>query len=142
MSFQIENGIDIQADNARVLEALSTQKGIESWWTVDASVNEREATYRFLGRPGGGRTVTFRVEHKTADKLVLRCVKNENNPDWQDTELRFEVKSAGSAVRVELKHSGYPAKNVTYDECTKGWAFFLGSLKSYLETGTGTPFGM
>src|SRR5205814_3189987 len=27
----------------------------------------------------------------------------------------------------------------TYDACTKGWAFFLGSLKRYLETGLGEP---
>ena len=35
--------------------------------------------------------------------------------------------------------SGFPASSACYEECVGGWKHFLGSLKTYLETGTGTP---
>jgi len=47
--------------------------------------------------------------------------------------------TADGATRVDCIHSGYPAKNEVYAMCTKGWAFFMGSLQRYLETGKGEP---
>ena len=45
----------------------------------------------------------------------------------------------GNTTRVEFEHARVAADDEVFANLVKGWAHFLGSLKSYLETGKGTP---
>ena len=139
--FNIENGIEIQTTAAKVMEALTTQKGVAAWWTPHCTVDDKTATYAFPRKDGSRMQVKFRFEKKAADRVEQVCVENENNPDWQGSRLVVAATPAGKGVKVELVHSGFPAKNETYASCTAGWAHFLASMKAYLETGVGMPYG-
>ncbi|HEU0030416.1 MAG TPA: SRPBCC domain-containing protein [Kofleriaceae bacterium] len=136
--YSIENTIDIHAPAARIVEALTTQSGIEGWWTTDTDVCDREATFRF-GKQGDLVEVRFAIEDKTASRVALTCIAETNNADWLGTELVFALSPIAGGTRVALVHAGYPAKNEVYANCVEGWAFFLDSLKRYLETGRGEP---
>jgi len=138
----IENTIQIATTSDHVLEALTTKTGIQGWWTrdVDCDSDKRQVTYRFV-KPEGEMAVTFQLVSSDASGLVMKCIQHKNNPDWLGTTLAFKLVPDGAKTRVDLSHTGYPAKNELYDNCVKGWTHFLGSLRSYLETGTGEPFG-
>ena len=136
----IENTALISSTPARILEALTTKDGIRGWWTtdVDCDSDKREATFRFEKRVGV-MAVTFHLDHADESRVAMTCIRETNNADWLGTKLVFALRADGNATRVDLVHSGYPAKNEVYEMCTKGWAFFLNSLKSYIETGQGEP---
>lgn len=139
-TFKIENQIQIAATPNRIREALTTHQGQTGWWTTDVECDaeRREATFRFA-RPTNTMAVTFRLDGADEHRVAMTCIRETNNSDWLGTELVFELAPEAGGTRVALVHAGYPAKNEVYDACTKGWAFFLGSLKSYVETGTGQP---
>jgi uncharacterized protein YndB with AHSA1/START domain len=139
--YSIENHTEIQAPVSRVLAALTTKEGVKGWWTDDCDCNSetREATFRFA-KPQGTMAVTFKLDRADETGVVMTCIREQNNADWLNTRLEFKLRGVGDKTRVDLLHSGYPAKNETYEMCTKGWAYFLASLASYVQTGTGTPY--
>lgn len=138
--YSIENQIQIAATPARALVALTTSDGLRGWWTAntDCDVARREATFRFE-RQADTMAATFRIDRADERGVAMTCIREQNNADWLGTKLEFGLAAVDGGTRVALVHSGYRAKNEVYDSCTKGWAYFLASLKSYLETGTGTP---
>jgi uncharacterized protein YndB with AHSA1/START domain len=131
----IENTIEIAAPTHRIVEALTTEAGYRGWFTERATFDGRHATFSFA-RPDGTRTMTFRVDRSDAGGVAMTCTAEENNPAWRGTHLAITVEGG----RVRLVHSGYPAKDEYYAQCVQGWAYFLPSLKRYVETGRGTPF--
>jgi uncharacterized protein YndB with AHSA1/START domain len=138
--YTIENQIEIDASAARILEALTTKAGIQGWWTKDTEIDARTAVFRFH-KETGTREMRFEIAKRDAARIEMVCVAETNSADWLGTRLSFALAPAGARTRVALEHAGYPAKNEVYEMCTKGWAFFLGSLKSYVETGKGEPHG-
>ncbi len=138
----IKNTIEISKSPAAVLAAVTTKAGIQGWWTLDCECNEalRLATFRFV-KPQGTMSVTFQLERADDKGVEMICVAQDGQPDWLGTRLAFDISPSSAGTRLELVHSGYPARNEVYDMCTQGWSYFLASLKSYVETGTGTPFG-
>jgi uncharacterized protein YndB with AHSA1/START domain len=131
----IENTIEIAAPAARILEALTTQAGYRGWFTETAIFDGTQVTFSFA-RPEVTRTQTFRVDHSDARGIAMTCTSQQNSPDWLGTRLAISVEGN----RVRLVHAGYPEKNEYYEQCTQGWAYFLASLKGYVETGRGTPW--
>ncbi len=131
----IENTIEIAAPTHRILEALTTEAGLRGWFTESAAFDGSQATFTFV-RPDITRTSTFRVDRCDARGIVMTCTAEQNNPEWRGTQLAISVEGS----RVRLVHSGYAAKDECYERCVKGWAYFMPSLKSYVETGRGTPF--
>ena len=137
--FTIDKTIDITAPLARVHAAITTEAGFRAWFAQDADFDGKEATFRF-SQPTETRAVTLRVERCDAGGVVMTCIAHENNPDWVGTTLAIELGETATGTRVHLVHSGYPAKNEVYDRCNGAWSYFLGSLSSYMTTGTGEPY--
>src|SRR5688572_22606700 len=136
--YTIENSTLISSTPARLLEALTTKDGIKGWWTndVDCDAEKREATFRF-DKNGGEVASTFRLDTADDGCVVMTCTAASHG--WLHTTLVFRMQAQGNKTRVALVHAGYAAKDELYENCTKGWAYFLESLKQYAETGKGTP---
>jgi hypothetical protein len=56
----------------------------------------------------------------------------------QPTAAALEVAAVSRAVRVSFEHGGW--KGAPPEPVMQGWKHFLGSLKAYVETGTGQPW--
>lgn len=69
-------------------------------------------------------SVQFRVKHGSG---------------WENTDIRFELESIGSRTLVRFDHTGWREITDHFRDCSMSWAYFLESLKLYLETGKGTP---
>lgn len=130
----IESTIEIPTPAHRIVEALTTQAGYRSWFTEATTFDGTHVTFTFA-MPAITRVVTFRVDQRDARGIAMTCTSEQNNREWLGTQLAISVEDN----RVRLVHAGFAEKNEYYDQCVKGWAYFLGSLKSYLETGVGTP---
>jgi hypothetical protein len=60
--------------------------------------------------------------------------------EWVGTEMVFRLNDEGSGrTRIDFEHVGLVPSFECYGMCVKGWRYYLGSLRQYLETGAGTP---
>jgi uncharacterized protein YndB with AHSA1/START domain len=137
--FTIDSTTNIAAPLASVRTAITTEAGYRAWWAQDADFDGRQGTFRF-SRPEETRSVTFRVDRFDGSGIVMRCIGQENNPDWLGTTLTIDLGETATGTRVHLAHSGYPAKNEVFERCSEAWPYFLRSLASYMTTGNGEPY--
>jgi uncharacterized protein YndB with AHSA1/START domain len=131
---------NIQASPSKVQQALTSQTGLRGWWTGDCEVKGDEATFRFA-KEGGVMELRFRVDEAKPDSVKWTCVAQQNNPEWEGTQVSFSLSPTHDGTRVDFNHLGWPKKSQVYEMCVGGWDHFMNSLKSYVETGKGTPFG-
>jgi uncharacterized protein YndB with AHSA1/START domain len=136
----INQTIEINANANKLFEALTTESGYRSWWTVGTNFDNRPegiAVYKF---GGDQNAFIFQLKKIEENKLVsMKCVSQVKSAEWQDTNLTFEIESKGKNSRLNLKHENWAAETEMYSMCTYGWQHFLSSLKSYLEEGKGQP---
>jgi uncharacterized protein YndB with AHSA1/START domain len=122
----------------KVYEAITTEKGIKSWWTVDCDIN-----------PEVGGVHTFRFERLVFNSMKVTrlekdrsvhwsCVEGWN--EWLGTEVVFllEQNAAGGTDMV-FEHIGLTPDKKCYKMCASGWDKTLESLKSYVDSGAGSP---
>lgn len=138
----------IAAPASAIYDALTTPRGIHGWWTVTADVGTavgERITVRFgqtfkvmrveVLRPGNEVRWSVVDSHLHVPGVLTRT--NE----WIGTTIVFRLSQhSASTTRLELEHIGLIPEVECYDICSQGWVQFLGSLKQYVETGTGSPF--
>ena len=136
----IKDEVRIQASVSKVYDALTKQAGYRGWWNAVGEVPESvggEAKLRFV-KDGQPVNMSFRIdEQKPNESVRWTCIAHDM-PSWVGTTLTWRIKESGSAVVLTLDHSGW--KDSAPEPVAQGWKHFLGSLKSYVETGTGQPW--
>jgi uncharacterized protein YndB with AHSA1/START domain len=137
----IHHVCDISAKPDVVWAALTTQRGLASWWSVSVSAPSAEvgAVVRFTFR--GDFNPDMRIEELRPDqRLVWRCVGGHEN--WTDGTFRFALEPLDESrtrlrfwqdYAVELADDYYGIYNFN-------WGYYLESLSEYCSTGKGTPF--
>lgn len=131
---------NIVGQPSKVQRAITTAEGLRAWWTGDCDVKGNEASFRF-NKEGGVMELKFRIDAVEADRVEWTCIEQKNNPDWQGTKVSFNLSPTHDGARLDFAHTGWREKNKVYEMCVGGWDHFMNSLKSYVETGKGTPFG-
>lgn len=62
--------------------------------------------------------------------------------EWKGTKLKWKIESKGNNTELTFVHKGLVPSLDCYEICEAGWDhFFVNSLKSFLETGKGSPGG-
>lgn len=140
--------IEFDVPSQTVFAALTTQVGIEGWWTASCTVGEgtgASVSVRF------GKTYkVMRIEKANPGREVhWRCVESylfvpgviDRKDEWKDHDITFRLSERvpGRTV-LDFEHVGLDPTVECYEVCTGGWEQFLASLKEYAETGLGRPF--
>jgi uncharacterized protein YndB with AHSA1/START domain len=136
----IKDEIRIETTASKAYEALTTQAGYRGWWNKVAEVPDDvggTARLRFV-KDGSPINMQFRIDACEPCTEVRWTCTAHDMPSWVDTTLTWRIAEAGGAVLVSLDHGGW--KGAPPEPVAQGWRHFLGSLKSYLETGTGQPW--
>ncbi|MEN9578220.1 MAG: hypothetical protein RJA70_1229 [Pseudomonadota bacterium] len=92
------------------------------------------AALRFV-KDGNPVNMGFRIDETTPNACVRWACVTHDMPSWIGTSLIWRLAEAGGATVVSFEHTGW--KGLAPDAVAQGWKHFLGSLKSYVETGTG-----
>lgn len=136
----IRHRVAISAPLGSVYEALATPGGISEWWTRDGVRGESSEGARlqfFFGQPQPA--AVMEVTRLDPDGHVSwSCV--EGAEEWVGTKLAFDLTPKGNETVVLFTHADWRDPVEFMAHCSARWAYFLLSLKSYLETGKGTPF--
>lgn len=138
----------IEAPASTVYAALTTQSGLRGWWTADCDAGTgvgAQATFRF-----DETFKVMRIERLLQDAEVCwQCVQAHidapglltRTDEWIGTSILFLlIPRSSSETLLEFEHIGLAPQVECYEICTRGWQQFLASLKSYAETGKGTPY--
>ena len=146
----------IAAPAATVYIALTTANGLSAWWTPGVGVLGTVARFPF--GPGYHKDMEITLL-ETNKRAVWKCVNGAN--EWIGTTLSFnltemkngllgsypemqgqaeQLTNADTVTLLDFTHSGWRARTPMFAECNYTWALFLKSLKTYCETGTGSPW--
>lgn len=130
--------ISIGADPQRVFNALTRQDEIVQWWASEAQVMPEVGSLgTFHFRPSTN-VLQFEVaELKEWEKV--RWLSRQGPPSWSGTTVTWELTPIHDSTQVVFAHDGFARIDEAIERVRENWAFFLSSLKSYLETGKGTP---
>jgi uncharacterized protein YndB with AHSA1/START domain len=136
----IRHRVAISAPSEAVYEAVATAGGISEWWTRDGVRGESRQGSRlqfFFGQPEPA--AVMEVSRLSPDRHVgWECVGGAD--EWVGTRIAFDVEPKGDETVVLFTHAGWREPTEFMAHCSARWAYFLLSLKGYLETGKGTPF--
>lgn len=121
-----------------IYKALTTDKGLSTWWTTDtAGAGDVGSIIRFRFDGDGP---DFKVEELMTDSLVRWKHSGVMPEAWVETEVSFELKHNHGQTYVLFKHSKWNESSDFMAHCSCKWAVFLLSLKDAIETGKGRPF--
>ena len=136
---QISHLVRIKAEKDLVYEQIASTKGIANWFTTAHSADYKLDGEITLVFPDG--SVEFKVTKLVPGfEIVWHCTTKDNA--WYKTDVKFRLKSDGNRTTVLFDHLGWPEITELFRDCSMSWAYFLESLKSFIEEGKGTPENM
>lgn len=133
---EIRINVTIKTAPEKVYHALSTEKGLSSWWAKQTTARSE------IGFVNTFTFGDFRNEMKVIDldpnkRVEWQCIQSID--EWMGTHIIFALEDKNGKTLLRFAHSGWKAVTDTFAGCTYDWGRFMTSLKSYCETGTGTP---
>jgi uncharacterized protein YndB with AHSA1/START domain len=136
----IRHRVAISAPLESVYEAVATKEGLSQWWSRDGvrgDSSEGSKLQFFFGQPEPA--AVMEVTRLSPDGHVSWiCIEGET--EWVGTKLAFDLTRKDDETVVMFTHADWREPGEFMAHCSARWAYFLLSLKSYKETGKGTPF--
>jgi uncharacterized protein YndB with AHSA1/START domain len=128
--------ICVKSSPDEVYQALTTTDGLAGWWATDTHGEGQVGgvlQFRFVA---GGFDMNV-VELDQAKRVLWEVI--DGPEEWIGTRVSWELKEESDQTTVLFKHLGWREPVEFMHHCSTKWAMFLMSLKSLLETGTGSP---
>ena len=129
---------EIDAPMPDVYQAITQAEGIKGWWTVNNDLKPKvgsRATFDF----GYGSLVFDVIQLRENEHVTWQEV--ETMPDWQGTNVTFDLEATDKGTKLHFGHRNFATDDGSFASTSWNWAYFLFNLKSYVETGQGTPVG-
>ncbi|MGC4102451.1 SRPBCC family protein [Ferruginibacter sp.] len=127
--------INSTADN--IYNAITTQQGLENWWAKQTVAKPEIGFVNVFvfGTVKNEMKISTLVPNKKVEWEIIA-----STGEWVGTTISFELEAKdNNKTIVRFDHNGWRAVTDLYAECNYTWARFMMSLKSYCETGTGSP---
>ncbi|MEZ4672141.1 MAG: SRPBCC domain-containing protein [Anaerolineae bacterium] len=130
--------LTIEGKPEAVYKAITEQDGLSSWWTVHATAQPKVGAvdeFRF----GGGQIVMKMEVSKLEPGKAVQWKALQGAPDWGGTQVTWDLTPIETGTKLLFGHRDYASTEGSFASVSYQWAWFLTSLKSYIETGKGTP---
>ena len=136
MSSEIRINVAIKARPEKIYDAVTTQEGLANWWAKQTTAKPEVGFVNLFifGKFRNEMKVTKLVPDK---KVEWKCINSIE--EWIDTDISFDMEEKEGSTILRFTHAGWRATTDTFAGCTYDWALFMTSLKTFCETGTGTP---
>jgi len=137
----IVQGLTINATPDGVFAAITQPDEITRWWangvTAQPTVGSL-AVFRF----DNGEVMTMEIADLAVGKKVSWLVRQAPQYAhlWEGTTITWDLAPVSDGTKLIFGHHGFATLDAGYEQTRTGWAYFLGSLTAYLETGKGTPY--
>ncbi len=135
----IYHDLTIISSAEKIMTAVVTPEGFNSWWTKECS-----------GNPVVGEIYNFYFDDEYnwfASVLLyepgerIEYAMKETSSDWEGTSLSFCVITKGdSECLLRFEHTGWKELTDNFRITSYCWVNYLNNLKRYLEEGVRTPY--
>lgn len=124
----------IRVEPDRVYEAVTTPRGLDSWWTKRCSIADSPdgAEYALWFGPEydwRARVMRDLPQHEFTLEITLA------DDDWTGTTVRFLLEAQDTGTWLRFAHTGWPAANEHFRISSYCWAAYLRILRRSLEYG-------
>lgn len=137
---EIVQELAIEATPENVFYALTTSDGISGWWSNHVAAKPAVGSVTRVRFENGG---AFHLEITELEfgKKVHWSVRLSPH-DWEGSTITWDLTPISKGTRLLFGQHNLFVGPTGYriEETHAGWEYFLLSLKSYLETGKGTPY--
>ena len=124
--------VRVQSSPAEIYQVLTSNNGIAMWFTETQCEKWRTgAEVKWFDSID--MTISELRENECLRLHVLR------GGGWDDTDIQFSLERDTEKTLVRFDHEGWSEPSDHFRDCAMSWAYFLESLRAYLETGVGTP---
>jgi uncharacterized protein YndB with AHSA1/START domain len=141
MGKEMLHAVEIEADPAKVFEALSTADGLAGFWTPNVSAEPKVGSVATFGFAAAPVDLKMRVDELDAGRRVAWACLGDF-PYWKDTSVTWDLAPKDGGTMVMFRHTGfaddYPDDQ--YAGVNYAWGRIVGRLKDYAETGKPDPF--
>jgi len=129
---ELHHEIQISASPQTVYEAITTQKGIRSWWTRDSVVQPRVGSVAELGFNNRALLLRLRIDELRPQKRVMwYCLGDDE--EWKDTRLMWDISEKDGATTLHLLHAYWRSPGSTFAKSNSRWGELMHRLKDYVE---------
>ena len=127
----IRHLVFIKSTPEKIYAAITTQKGIASWWSVNNNaVPEEGSIFRiFFGD-------SYYKEIKITELIPNKKVSWEildAHPEWINTNIIFDISMGKNSAELRFNHSGWKGYTDMFSQCNHHWGLFLQNLKAFAE---------
>ena len=131
--------VTIKAAPDKIYQALTEQKGLASWWTVHTKAKPQVGNVNEFTFNNGAYVFKMEIDKLEPSKKV-HWKALQGAPDWPGTRVTFDISDGEDGTKLLFGHRDYASTEGSFASVSYNWAWFLTSLKSYLEDGKGTPY--
>jgi uncharacterized protein YndB with AHSA1/START domain len=132
--------VTINADADKIYEALSTERGLSSFWTADSHAEPKVGSIAKFGFHGP--VLEMHVDELKPGKRVRWSTKG-GFPEWAGTTVTWDIRPAkDGGQEVLFDHAGWPEAVPPADlaSVNYAWGRIVGRLKKYVEEGKPVPY--
>jgi uncharacterized protein YndB with AHSA1/START domain len=123
----------IQSTPEKIYDAITTEKGIASWWSkTNNAISEAGSIYRIYFGPVYYKEI--RITEFVLNKKVTWEILDAH-PEWVNTKIVFDIHVAENNTELRFRNSGWKDYTDMFAQCNHHWGIFLLNLKAYVETG-------
>ncbi len=132
--------VTIHAEADKIYEALSTAKGLSSFWTADSQIEPKVGSTARFGFHGP--VLEMQVDELRPGKRVVWSTQG-GFPEWKGTTVTWDIKPAkDGGNEVLFNHAGWPEELAPADlaSVNYAWGRVVGRLKKYVESNKPVPY--
>lgn len=128
----------IQETREKIYTALTEAEGLQAWWSQHSDIKPEVGSLATISFYGGMMEFKLRVTELEAGSKVVWAVEG-GPPDWNDTTITWTLSDGEGQSMVHFAHAGFASTDGEFAGYNFNWAWYLISLKFYLEKGEGMP---
>jgi uncharacterized protein YndB with AHSA1/START domain len=132
----------IEADANKIYEALTTSRGLASFWTAESHAEPKVGSTARFGFHGP--VLEMKVDElQPGERVRWSTAGGGYFEDWKGTAVTWDIKPGkDGGHEVTFNHDGWPEERPAAELASINytWGRIVGRLKKYAETGEPAPF--
>lgn len=127
-------------------EVFDAINDVSGWWSQEVVGNTTELGGEFDYHYRDVHRCKMRIiESVPGEKVSWLALENyfnfvEDQAEWKDTEVHFDISSNGDETTVNFSHRGLLPDHECYEICSTAWTGYVTtSLPNLILTGEGAP---